>query len=129
MATKLTAIKRKDGTYAIEGKTFYIKEKIKSLNGRWNPALKAWIVSPDVVDILGALRMYIVRVAPHCHEPERLIFVEDSDVKRGVHRMGCMLCDTSYRDGEDVPILEVIKEAEEDDQVELFDHDINGNPV
>ena len=42
----------------VTGKTFDVKEKLKALNGKWNPTLRAWVVptltEADRADLLAA---------------------------------------------------------------------------
>ena len=99
-----------DEGIAIRGKgTYHIKEKIKSAGGKWDAEKKYWVV-PDIktaVDI-GALFYIRVEVPPHCHEERRVINVSHEEALAGIVRMGCGLCDCSFRCGDDVVIEKII---------------------
>ena len=107
---RINAYKIDDGLYALRGKTYPIKEKIKKHGGKWDGEKKRWIVPRECVDAVGALRRVKVRVAAHCHEKEQIISVTHPEAESGIVRMGCGLCDSSFRCGDDVKILEVIGE-------------------
>ena len=107
---RITAWRTPDGLYALHGKTYPIKEKIKSFGGRWDAEKKCWFVSRECVDAIGALRMIRVRVPAHCHEKERIINVTHEEAEAGIVRLGCGWCDTSFRCGSNVSILEILGE-------------------
>lgn len=46
-----------DSSLTVAGKTFLIKDNIKSLGGRWNPATKTWTISTTDMDSAKRLLM------------------------------------------------------------------------
>ena len=106
---KVNAYKIDDNSYALRGETYHIKEKIKEHGGRWDGEKKRWVVSRECVDAIGALRRVRVQVAAHCHEEEQTISVTHPEAESGIVRLGCGLCDCSFRCGDDVKILEIIE--------------------
>lgn len=67
------AVKQPNGKYTIcelhkfrNSKTFHIKDKLKSLGGKWNPDTKHW---EDIDEIhlkdISAVKRLKVRLAPH----------------------------------------------------------------
>ncbi len=98
-----TAYPLKDGQFRIWGETYHFRDAIRAAGGRWDG--HAWIGPREAAFAAKADIMVHVRVAAHCHEEERDIWAPETDVARGFIRMGCGMCDTSYRCGRDVPIL------------------------
>jgi len=98
--------------YRLYGKTYHKRHILKRLGATWNPRGKYWLASREAALAVGADIMIRVRVAAHCHEPERIIAASHKEVDRGHVRLGCGICDTSYRCGDDVEILEVLDECE-----------------
>ena len=89
-------------------KTYLVRQKIQELGGFWHWKTKAWYVD-EVWKALevGALFRIKVKIEAHCHEKEQLIWVTHEEAFAGVTRMGCGLCDCSFRCGDDVDIIEV----------------------
>jgi len=105
------ATRRSDGLYLLTGKTYWLRERLKAHGGRWDPKRKAWVVSREAAEEVGALFRTRVRVAAHCHEPEQEICVSHEEAEAGIVRLGCGRCDSSFRCGDDVPILEILGEV------------------
>jgi len=103
---KVYAYKNKDGTFDLFGKTYNLKEKIKSVGGSWNGA--TWRISEESVLELKPLLMIKVRLDKHCHEEEGLHYATHKEVACGYMKVGCSHCDTSAICGKDVKILEVL---------------------
>ena len=98
-----------NGPIMIYGKqTYHIRDKIKKLGGTWNHKKKAWFVD-EVWKALevGALFRLKVKVEAHCHEKEQIIWVTHEEAIAGVTRLGCGLCDCSFRCGDDVDIIDI----------------------
>ena len=98
--------------YRLYGKTYHKRHKLRELGAFWNPGGSYWLADRQTALAVGAKIMMRVRVAAHCHMPERVIAVSHKDVERGYVRLGCGMCDTSYRCGDDVEILEVLGECQ-----------------
>lgn len=107
----MRATRRSDGKYLLYGSTYNSRQQIKNLGGMWNPIKKHWIVNRYVIDTLGALITYKVRIAAYCHEPEQEICCTNEEAESGVIRRGCGMCDRRASDGADVPILEILGEV------------------
>ena len=45
MATSCITFEQKPIGVAVSGKSFYVKDQLKALGGKWDPTMKAWIVS------------------------------------------------------------------------------------
>ena len=45
MATSCITFEKKPIGVAVSGKSFYVKDELKALGGKWNPTMKAWIVA------------------------------------------------------------------------------------
>lgn len=105
------ATRRSDGLYFLSGKTYFLRHRLKAHGGRWDPERRAWIVSREAAEEVGALFRTRVRVAAHCHAPEEVICVSHEEAEAGIVRLGCGRRDSSFRCGDDVPILEVLGEV------------------
>jgi len=102
----------KEGEIFVKGKgTYHKRDRLKKLGGRWNADGKYWTV-PTVADALsvGALFRFKARVEAHCHMKERDVYVTHEEAIAGINRMGCPMCDTSFRYGDNVKILEIYDE-------------------
>ena len=103
---QLYAFSMGEGLYAINGKTYRHRVEYAKSGAKWNPKRKAWVGVPlDIVNKTGAFIRHKIRIAKHCHEEERDIYANHREVELGLVRMGCGMCDTSYRCGDDVKIL------------------------
>lgn len=110
--TKISAyLEEASGLYRLYGKTYHKRERLKAGGARWNPDGKYWLADRQTAEGVGADFMMRVRVAAHCHEEERVVAASHREVERGYVRLGCMMCDKSYRCGDDVKILEVLGEC------------------
>jgi len=106
-------------------KTYHVRQKIKELGGAWSYKTKAWYVD-EVWKALevGALFSIKAKVEAHCHEKEQVIWVTHEEAIAGVTRMGCGLCDCSFRCGDDVQIIDIynddlLEEIKEEERKKL----------
>ena len=104
-----------EGVIFVKGKgTYHKRNKLKELGGRWVADGKYWAVpSIEVALKAGALFWVRARVEAHCHMPERVVNMTHEEALSGVNRMGCPMCDCSFKCGDDVKVLEIEEGSQE----------------
>lgn len=106
----IEAYPNKDGTYYLDGKTYYLKEKIKSLGGKWDG--RRWNIPKEAIEKIGAIEMFWVHHDAYCHESEGMTFASMAEINRGWKQMGCGYCDTYATYGPKVRIWQDTKKEE-----------------
>ena len=96
----IRAFPKETGEYILtpdrSSETFYKKEIIKSLGGRWDG--RHWVVFEEVLNKIGAYKMVRAIRESFCHTPEMEIFVTEGELNAGWTRGWefCSYCDSRW---------------------------------
>ena len=90
-----------------KGECFHLKDKIKSLGGKWNG--KNWIVPKEALPELKAIQMIKAIIDGHCcfKGESQVVFISKKDYDNKLTKVRwCSRCDSCSS-----AVVEVIKEA------------------